>query len=92
MYLYIITIEWNKELLPEQALLENTLSSNFKYKKLSDTTYLILSSNSAVEIRNYLTSSINSLYRIFIGELSSTAAWRNLMSESDEIKEMFNHE
>lgn len=92
MYLYIVYIEWNKQQVPESDALENILSANFKNKKLAEDIYIILSSNSAVEVRNYLVSKINTIDKIFVGELSSSAAWRNLIADSDEIKEMFNHD
>ena len=92
MYLYIIIIEWEKNILPETTALQELLSANFTSRSITENSYLVLSNNSSVEIRNYIVNSIKHLNRIYVGEMSTTAAWRNAMSDSDEIKEMFNHD
>ena len=90
MHLYIIIIEWEKNILPETTSLQDLLSANFTSRSITENSYLVLSNNSSVEIRNYIINNIKHLNRIYVGEMSTAAAWRNAMSDSDEIKEMFN--
>ena len=92
MYLYIIIIEWEKNILPETTSLQDLLSANFTSRSITENSYLVLSNNSSVEIRNYILNNIKHLNRIYVGEMSTAAAWRKAMSDSDEIKEMFNHD
>lgn len=92
MYLYIIIIEWEKNILPEATALQDLISANFTSISITENSYLVLSNNSSVEIRNYIVNNIKHLNRIYVGEMSTTAAWKNAMSDSDEIKEMFNHD
>ncbi len=92
MTLYIINVEWKDDILKETSALENLINTNFKNQKLLEGSYLILSSNTSVEIRNYLVNNLPAIHRIFIGEMSSSAAWRNVMSDSNDVKQMFNNE
>lgn len=89
---YIIVVQFKLGNETDSVNLEKILSSNFKTQKLTDRSYLILSSNTTVEIRNYLTNNVPSIDQIFIGELGVSAAWRSLYSSSDDIKKMFEDE
>lgn len=89
---YIIVIYWNPELIPDTSNLENLLDSNFKRVKLTEDSYLIASNNSPVEIRNYVMSKISNISRIFVGEMKESAAWRNMLTDSEIIKQLFNND
>lgn len=92
MSIYIITIKWEPERVAETTLLENLLNANFKWVKLTEESFLITSENTPVEIRNFITSKLANLSRIFIGEMKESAAWRNMIDDSDKIKQIFNNE
>lgn len=92
MTLFIITIEWKLGITPENTAFESILTSNFKIQKLTEYSYLIESSNTAVEIRNYIVNAMPTIERVFVGELSTSAAWRNMQSSSNDIKLMFENE
>lgn len=89
---YIIVIQFKLGNEGDTVNLEKVLSSNFKTQKLTDRSYIILSTNTTVEIRNYLVNNVPSIDQIFIGELGASAAWRSLYSSSDDIKKMYEDE
>lgn len=91
MIQYIIIVEW-KALGITNSSLERLLESNFKCVKLTSQSYIISCLNTPVEIRNFLTDNLPNIDRLFIGELKSSAAWRNMLSENEMIKRLFNNE
>ena len=92
MSIYIVAIKWNTERVEETTTLESLLDANFKWVKLTEDLYLIVSSNSPIEIRNFITSKLANLSRIFIGEMKESAAWRNMLADNDKIKQIFSNE
>ena len=92
MNIYIIVINWKPDLMPDKDNLEKLLEANFKRVKLTEESYLVSSNNSPVEIRNFITNKIPNIGRIFIGEMKESAAWKSMLSESDNIKQIFNNE
>ena len=92
MSIYIVAIEWSPERIPETTNLEGLFNANFQWVKLTELTYLITSSNTPVEIRNFITNRIPALERIFVGEVNYSAAWRNMESDSNNIKQLFGDE
>lgn len=92
MSTYIIIIEWDQNQIPGIAALENLLQANFQWVKLTEQSYLISGVNTPVEIRNFITDKIPNLRRVFVGEMKYAAAWRNMMADSDKIKQLFEDE
>lgn len=92
MRLYIITIEKKDNVLSVTDSVEDILRNNFIYVKLTESSYLVRSQNSSVEIRNFLVENTVGINRLFVGEMANSAAWRNMLSENDNIKELFNNE
>lgn len=92
MRLYIITIEKKDNVLSVTDSVEDILRNNFIYVKLTESSYLVRSQNSSVEIRNFLVENTVGINRLFVGEMANSAAWRNMLSENDNIKEIFNNE
>lgn len=92
MQLYIITIEKKDKILSVTDSVEDILRNNFIYVKLTESSYLVRSQNSSVEIRNFLVENTVGINRLFVGEMANSAAWRNMLSENDNIKELFNNE
>ena len=92
MSTYIIIIEWDQNQIPGTAAFENLLQTNFLWIKLMEQSYLIRGINTPVEIRNFITEKIPNLRRIFIGEMNYSAAWRNMIADSDKIKHLFENE
>ncbi len=89
---YIVIAEWNASESTGEYGLERLLDSNFNWVKLTSHSYIIKSNNTPVEIRNFLTVKYPSISRLFIGEMNPSAAWKNMLSESEMIKELFNNE
>lgn len=58
--------------------------------QLTINSYMLLSEFSPVEMRNQLRSIRNNA-RIFISEISSPAAWGNLICENSEVKDFFHY-
>lgn len=92
MQLYIITIERKEKILSGTDSVEDILRNNFIYVKLTESAYLIKSQNSSVEIRNFLVENTGIIERLFVGEMASSAAWRNMLSDNENIKDIFNNE
>lgn len=92
MQLYIITIERKEKILSGTDSVEDVLRNNFIYVKLTESAYLVKSQNSSVEIRNFLVENTVVIERLFVGEMASTAAWKNMISDNEYIKGIFNNE
>ena len=92
MSTYLIIIEWDNNQIPETAAFENLLRANFQWVKLTELSYLIKGVNTTVEIRNFITTKLPSLSRVFVGEVKFAAAWRNMLTDSDKIKQLFEDE
>ena len=92
MQLYIITIERKEKILFGNDSVEDVLRNNFIYVKLTESAYLVKSQNSSVEIRNFLVENAGVIERLFVGEMASTAAWKNMISDNEYIKGIFNNE
>lgn len=92
MALYIITVEWRQGEISDKSSLDTLISSSFKNQKLTNVSYLVESSNTAVDIRNFVVNSIPSVDRVFVGEMATSAAWRNMQSSSTDIKLMYENE
>lgn len=54
--------------------------------RLSEHAYMLASVDSATVIRDAIKNSPFDVERIFVSEVSSPAAWRNLLAENNEIK------
>lgn len=87
---YIVIAEWDTS--GSSYSLERLLESHFKWVKLTSQSYIIRSSNTPIEIRNFLSVNFPNISRLFVGELNSSAAWKNMLSGSEMIKELFNNE
>ena len=89
---YLIIIEWEENQIPETAVFENLLKANFQWVKLTELSYLIMGVNTTVEIRNFITSKLPNLYRLFVGEMKYAAAWRNMIADSNKVKQLYEDE
>ena len=92
MSVFILSIEWGENQIPETATLENLLKANFSCAKLTELSYLLSGTNTVVEIRDFITSKLPNLSRVFVGEMECVAAWRNMLSKSEIIKQLFSNE
>ena len=92
MGIYIIVIEWDEGKIPETSALEGLLDSNFHWLKLTETSYLIKSVNTTIEIRNYISSKLTNIRRMFVGEMNTSAAWKNMVTGSEAIKNLYEDE
>lgn len=92
MSTYLLIIEWGQNQIPETTVFENLLKANFQWVKLTELSYLIKGVNTTVEIRNFITNKLPNLSRVFVGEMKSAAAWRNMLTNSDKIKQLFEDE
>lgn len=57
-----------------------------EWAHITESTWFIKSDNSCSQVRDALLSNMDSNDRIFIGELSGTAAWSNTLCKSDYLK------
>ena len=54
---------------------------------ITESVWFVSSTNSCKEIRDEINKIIDSDDRVFVGELTGVAAWRNVMCKSDYLKE-----
>lgn len=90
MKLYIIVFEISRITNFEQIRFIKLMDSFGDNIQLTINSYMLLSELSPVEMRNQLRSIRNNA-RIFISEISSPAAWGNLICENSEVKDFFHY-
>lgn len=63
------------------------LKSFPEWARITESTWFISSAKECIEIRDELDALTDSNDRIFVAELTGTAAWGNVMCDSDYLKE-----
>ena len=56
------------------------------YARILESQWVIVTSQSAVEVRNYLLRYMDDNDRLFVGKLAKDAAWHNLVPEEEGNK------
>ena len=88
MKLYILVFEINRINEFEQYSFVRLMESFGSHIQLTKNSFMLLSEVSPVEMRNKIRT-IRHDARIFVSEISSPAAWGNLICENSEIKDFF---
>lgn len=88
MKIYIIIFEIIRITDFEKIRFIEIMESLGEHIQLTKNSFMIASELSPVEMRNYLRT-IREDARIFISQISSPAAWGNLICSNSEVKEMF---
>ena len=70
-------------------LLQIVLVNITYYILFNESVWIVKSNTSAEDIRNNLTTVINSNDSLFVGALTGEAAWRNVIDSNSAIKECF---
>lgn len=65
----------------------NAIKTYNKWGKITESTWAIVTEQSASEIRNYLTQFIDNDDRLFIIKSGGEAAWKNAMANNAWLKE-----
>ena len=52
----------------------------------------IKSVNTTIEIRNYINLKLTNIRRLFVGEMKTSAAWKNMTTGSEAIKNLYEDE
>lgn len=90
---YIIVLEYSSDdvgnFLP--GILE-MLNSIGKTLLLSGHSFMMVSVDTAVIIRDAIKNSPFDIESIFVGEVSSPAAWRNLVADNSDVKAFLRNE
>ena len=63
------------------------LKSYTHWAKITESSWFIKTSKSCADVRDELSKVLDSNDRLFVGKLSGEAAWRNVICESDHLKE-----
>lgn len=53
---------------------------------ITESTWFVNSTETCVEVRNKLLNCVDSNDRLFVGELTGVAAWRNVICDNDYLK------
>jgi hypothetical protein len=65
----------------------SAIKKYYQWAKITESSWLINTDDSCVMIRDNLNQYLDSNDRIFVGNLSGEAAWRNVICGSDGLKE-----
>ena len=77
---YLISYDLRNPGQNYEALLKKIKSSS-GWARLGDSAYIIISEDSAVNIRDYLMTVLDNNDKIFVGVINAPAAWRGLGDE-----------
>lgn len=90
---YIILLEYSSLYNTEDnGVIVAMLASIGHVLQLSEHAFIMASADSAVVIRDAIKNSPYEIGRIFVAEVSSPAAWRNLISDNNELKSILRNE
>lgn len=67
--------------------LYEAIKSYSEWAHITESTWFIKTSSSCEQVRDKLKSQMDSNDRLFVGELTGDAAWRNVLCKSDYLKE-----
>lgn len=66
--------------------LYETIQSYGVWARITESTWFIKTGDSCVQVRDKLTKCMDSNDRLFVAELTGTAAWSNILCDSDYLK------
>ena len=81
---FIITYELSSQ--TDINVLHNAIKSYGTWAKINETTWAIITNNSAVTIRDHLSQYLNLQDRIFVVKSGIEAAWRNVECSNEWLK------
>lgn len=91
--LYIIVLEYSSDdignFLPSIVEMLNSIGQTLQ---LSSHSFMMSSVDTAVVIRNAIKNSPFDIKSIFVAEVSSPAAWRNLSADNNDVKTFLRNE
>ena len=67
--------------------LYKAIRSYSRWAHITESTWFVKTTSSCVEVRDDLLSYIDKNDRLFVGELTGTAAWNNLLCDGSFLKE-----
>ena len=89
---YIVVVEYSHTSDASMEQIYDLICSIGQAEQLSEHAFLLVSKESAVFIRDAIKNSPYEVNRIFVANVGTPSAWRNLMADSLNIKELFHHE
>lgn len=66
--------------------LYEAIKSYGTWAQITESTWFVKTGETCVQVRDRLLSVIDANDRLFVGELKGVAAWRNIICESDYLK------
>ena len=67
--------------------LYKAIKSYGTWAHITESTWFVKTADSCTQIRDNLLSHVDSNDRLFVGELTGTAAWRNVICNNDYLKD-----
>lgn len=83
---FLVTYDLKKPGKDYSTLIEKI--KKYTYSKVCESAWIVKTSDSASSIRDNLSSCMDTNDRLFVGELSGTAAWQNCIDTSENIKKI----
>jgi len=81
---YIISYEISSS--TNEVALENAIKSYGSWAKITDNTWAIVASASAVEVRDFLWKYLNQGDRVFVVKSGLESAWHNVICSNEWLK------
>ena len=66
--------------------LYETIKSSSVWAHITESTWCIMTKDSCVQVRDKLKKCMDSNDRLFVAQLTGTAAWSNILCDSDYLK------
>lgn len=85
---YIITYDLRKS--RDYTALYNAIKSYGTWAKITESSWAIVTEQSAVQVRDFLSHSIDDDDRLFVAKYGGTAAWRNAIAKNDWFHQNLN--
>ena len=67
--------------------LYNAIKNYGTWARITESTWFIKTTETCVQVRDKLSKQMDSNDRIFVGELSGTAAWKNTICDGEYLKD-----
>lgn len=68
-------------------VLYEAIKSYGKWARITESTWFIKTDDTCVQVRDNLAAMMDANDRLFVGELTGTAAWRNVICSNDYLRE-----
>lgn len=88
MATYIITYDLRRK--RDYSSLYSSIKSYGTWAKITESSWAIVTDQTAIQIRDYLSNFIDNDDRLFVAKYGGTAAWRNVIAKNEWFHQHLN--